>query len=279
MQPNKDLTPQEHQNLNEQLRITSREAKLRENMTVMPGAPPGIEEFFMKNIMEFEDKISSQPTTTIAELLSKYDLPKLDGLTEKTAKKAVTLFLKALAKENMTIDRPKMVKAKEFYRWLSEEFTKEEIRSPLGDGWSKGFIYTEMVPEGPDAMDFMVRTCLEDLFRLESDLNPWTFEDDLITKEEGDGPTQIIPSLYRYITAWRAAAVSVADYRYKPLTGIRIGENLADFTFDISYTIIRENGTHDAFSGPGTAKLVYDGSYWSIRNISFPGFKMPELPQ
>lgn len=135
------LNSQELQNLDEQLRITSREAEIVENMAIMPGAPPGLTEAFMKNIMDFED------------------------------------------------------------RWDAE--------------------------------------------------------------------------LARYVTAWREAIRTVAEYRYNPVTGIRIDEELAEFTFDLAYALVRKDSRREEFSGRGLARLVYDGTYWGIRDIRSPGFEMP----
>ncbi|MCX8211476.1 MAG: hypothetical protein OTI34_10540 [Lewinella sp.] len=47
------------------------------------------------------------------------------------------------------------------------------------------YIYNERSPEGPDAMNFMVETCVDGLFQLGCDFNLWIFEDDLIVEEKG----------------------------------------------------------------------------------------------
>lgn len=277
MEPNKDLTPQEEQNLNEQLRIASREAEIRENMGILPGAPAGLADEFMKSIIDFETRFAEQSVGTVGDYLKEHEFQDAEKLTEEEAENAINSLLNVLAESRIFIDDPQMTSAKDYYRWLCEDFVKQEITMPLGDGWNMNFLYNELVPDGPDAMNFTVTTCLEDLFRLDSQSNPWTFEDQLITKEEGDGPTEVQPALTRYITAWREAIDSVTEYRYTPVAGVRVGENLGDFTFNIAYTVIREDGRMEEFNGAGAARLVYDGCYWSIRNICFPSFEMPTL--
>jgi hypothetical protein len=150
---------------------------------------------------------------------------------------------------------------------------------PVGGGWHMGYIYTELVPEGPDAMNFTLNTCLDALFRLDWDFRPSTFESDLLVKIKDDFHSQLWPAGHRYVSAWRDAIRTVEAYKYTPVAGVRIDEELADFTFEVAYTLVRENGSRDEFNGNGTARLVYDGCYWSIRSIKFPGFEMPELPQ
>jgi hypothetical protein len=281
MQHNKNLTPQEQQNLEEQLRITSREAEIRENMVVFPGPPAAEDESrndaFIKNIMAFEDKWDTQRPTAVGKMLEEHAILEAEKLTEEEAENAIVKLLSALAKNNIGIDRPEMVSAKEFYRWLCEDFVKQEITVPIGDGWNMNYSYSELVPEGPDAMNFMVKSCVDGLFRLNGDFDPWIFEDKLIVREEGDYATVVLPALRRYIASWRDAIRTVAAYEYMPVAGVRISEDLAGFTFHVASILVREDGRRDEFSGRGTARLVYDGEHWSIRTIDFPGFEMPDL--
>jgi hypothetical protein len=282
MQHNKNLTPQEQQNLEEQLSITSREAEIRENMVVFPGPPAASDEAlndaFLKNIMDFEHKWNTQLPTSVGTMLGGFTFLDAQKLTEREAENAIVDFFAALAKNNVSIDRPEMASAKEFYHWLCNDFIKQKINVPVGNGWTANYIYNELVPEGPDAMNFMVKTCVDGLFQLDYDFNPWIFEDGLIVREEDDYLTEVLPVLHRYITAWRDAIRTVVAYQYTLVAGVRVGEALADFTFNVAGTLVREDGRHDEISGSGTARLVYDGCHWSIRSINFPSFKMPTIP-
>jgi hypothetical protein len=125
--------------------------------------------------------------------------------------------------------------------------------------------------------NFMVKTCVDGLFQLGCDFNLWIFEDDLIVEEKGDYATEMLPTLDRYINAWCEAIHTVAGYQYTPVAGVRIGEELANFTFDVACILVREDGRREEFSGNGMARLVYDGCHWSIGGICFPGFAL-ELP-
>ena len=66
--------------------------------------------------MNFEEKWNTQLPTSVGTVLGEYTFLDAEKLTEEEAESAIVDLLNVLAKNNVRIDTPEMVSAKEFYR-------------------------------------------------------------------------------------------------------------------------------------------------------------------
>ena len=272
------LTPEESAAAEAQLRLATHETTVIEELGLPPGDDLGTFDPAFSDgcdIHEREARADAAPKTTVGRyLLPHYTFKDSSKMTDAEVDAAINECLLTMSSLGFSIDQPEIVPPREFYAWLESDFMNHEMSILLGGGWSTGFIYNELVPDGPDAVNFWVKEFVDHLFERSTYSEPNAHVDSAYNKETANS---YLPELLEnYIRAWRGGFRSLEKFEYVPLS-VAYHDDSHDkgtFYFTLSYTVTREGGRVETLSGPGEAQIVKAYGFPSIEGIFFAGFEL-----
>ena len=278
MHPNTQLTPEENAAVEAQLRLATHEATVIEQLGLLldddaslfdPSVSDGCD------VHERQARSDAAPRTTVGKyLLPHYTFKDTSKMTDGEVDAAITECLMTMESLGFGIDQPQIVPPREFYAWLESDFMNHEMSILLGGGWFSGFIYDELVPDGPDAVNSWVEQFIDYLFERKTYSEPNAHVDSAYDKETT--ASYLPESLENYIRAWRGGFRSLEEFEYVPLS-VTYHDDRHDqgtFYFTLSYTVTREDGRLETLSGPGEAQIVKAYGFPAIEGISFAGFAL-----
>ena len=267
--------PEENMRMENELLQLKLKAELGAETYISGNFPPSVENDFLKNVLAFENSFSNASMKNIFELLEKPGyLPdtELDDTGIESALEALFVLMK---KKQINLDFSGAYESRTKYKFITEEFFKEEVSDNMIPGMIWHFNYEEYHPNHKmdienKTMSFISAWINQKIANDYLDLaetfimpNGQIFRKDEITNK--------IKNMCKSFPEFKDCLYNIdkVDYELQNDIGMGFAEGI------IKYNAISRSQEKIAIEGQFKFYFTLDFNSWSIFYFIFPGFEFP----
>ncbi|MDR3694171.1 hypothetical protein [Mucilaginibacter sp.] len=275
--PDKPLSDDPEENLrmeNELLRLKLK-AELGAESHHISNIDPGIENEFLKNVLAFEQNFSNAKEASVYDLVGKPSFKKADELTDAQVEAALAEIIDLLTANNIKVyfGDADEYNGRTKYLFITEELFDHETTFMPIPGMTTCFDYEEFHPNHKKDIENRAMEFLSEWFKKSLNEKSWELANEFILPDRQIlSKATVAAQLSRVFdsyTAFKNEKYKIIDigYQLNDDTGIGHAEG------GVRYDGVLENGEIVTFGGPFKLYMTYEGGWWCIFHIVFPGFE------
>lgn len=278
----KDTTPDlPGENEEENLRMENELIKLKMQAEfgaqsfAAPGMDPALENFFLRNVSEFEKNHRIVPTK-VYEMLGRPVFKKASELSDVELSIELDRLVKFLEEKYMAVYFDE-VNNRTRYRFITEELFEHESTFKPMPGMTTCYNYEEFHPNHEKDIRQQAEGFIEQWFKQSLDERSWELGNEFILPDRRIlAKADVVKQCRNIFDAYKA----FVDCHYKI---IDIGFQVDDETQMghaegmVKYDAMLENGEQARIGGVFKLYMSLDCGWWNIVHIVFPGFNYPQL--
>jgi len=238
--------------------------------------PPEIENQFLKNVLAFEQAHTNTEYTTVYERIGKPAYRPANELTKEEMEAASQLLLTLMEEQQINLDFCDGPYDDEIvYRFITEEFFKQEVEKAPVDGMNSCFIYEDFHPNHTADIAKRAHEFLQNFFTAAFNEHSIELADDVITAD-GQQLTKeaLLKKMHLYFDAYEhftndAWTIPTIDYKLQEVegTGMGFAEGMC------KYDALLDNKEALHFEGPYKIYMRLEYGLWQVFYFVLPGFK------
>ena len=275
--PDKPLSDDPEENLrmeNELLRLKLK-AELGAESHHISNIDPGIENEFLKNVLAFEQNFANAKAAKVYDLVGKPAFIKAVDLTDEQVEAALEEISDLLSENNIEIyfgDNDEYDNRTK-YQFITEELFDHETTFMPMPGMTTCFDYEEFHPNHKKDIENRAMGFLSEWFKKSLNEKSWELANEFILPDrqilsKADVAAQLT-RIFDSFTAFKNEKYKFFDVGFQLTDGTGIGHAEGG----VRYDAILENGEIVKFGGPFKLYMTYEGGWWCIFHIVFPGFE------
>ena len=236
---------------------------------------PEIENAFLKNVMAFEQNWASAKPAKVYDLLGKPDFKRSDELDDEELEMALDQLCDLMSEKHMEVYFDDEVDSRTRYHFITEElFDHESTFIPM-EGMTTCFDYEEFHPNHKKDIERRAEEFITQWFKRTLDEKCWELAQDFIL------PDRKILSRAEVVAQCKKIFDAYTGFEDGEFKVIDVGFQLEEYTGlghaggVVKYEAGLENGETVRIGGPFKLYMAFEGGWWSIFHIIFPGFTYP----
>lgn len=269
-----DSNSEEGLNIENELLKLKMRAELGASFSEISNLPPGIENAFLKNVLNFEQEWAKSKRITIYEKLSKPVFPAEEKLKDDEITEALLKLEQLFSEHNIQVyysgDYSERIK----YKFLTEELFNEEIEDMKLSDMIMHFDYEEFHPNHKNDITLKAEKFISNWFDKNLTEEDWDLADTFIHPE---GKTMSkkevvdqIHSIFNLTGDFKEGKYKILDVDFDLMddqSGMGYVEGL------VGYKAILSTGDEEVITGPFKIYFSMEHGWWQIMHIVLPGFE------
>ena len=220
---------------------------------------PVIENKFLNNIEEFEEAFENCKQVALYDFIGRPAFRNIAAIPEDELESELKKMFQVLNENNISLDCICDVEDSELYRFITEEFFKQEMDDVRIKDMMHCFIYEDFHPNHRYNIENDCEEFIKGIFNLED-----KYFDSGIIDENG-----FKARLENFRSAFSGFVVN--EFRVLSVDfNTETGE--AEFYLDFTAVIDKESGNCQ-YSGKGKVEVLFRYGYWYISSVELPGLK------
>lgn len=270
----------DHSNARDDLHMENEFLKLK--LTAEHGAvtggidniPPELQNEFLRNIIQFEEAHATARQVTIRQLLGNPKVRMESDLTDVEVTRALKKLIGQLTSKNIVIEFLGNYDDRTRYRFISDEFMKQETDDLVVPGLTTHFLYEEFHPN--HRLDIQNRSLefLNGWFDQNLDKTSWELADDFILPNRRTIKcSRVIETLKEFFECYHRfidCTYTIENIHFEFNAAVGMGSAQGH----VAYTGVLDNAENIVFEGEFKLFLCCEYGWWSICYFIFPGFEV-----
>lgn len=263
------LSPEDEQRIENELKALNLELNFgATHFHASDDAPPELIGRFLDNVTRFHEAKARGELVPIHRFAKIGKLPPADALQESELEPRIQALLHKLTSRSVMIDRPAHLSARDYYRFLTEEFLNELIPDQFVPGMINGFVYNELRHDSPAFICDHVEETLLDLLHLESEFRGEWISKHCRNQTKAISKAEALKSIHRFRARYRAITLLA----FQPAQILPTHDALYLF-FGIAWEgLPAKGGEPERYEGPGVSQIAWEEGEWRVEGIMMPGF-------
>ncbi len=265
--------PEENLRMENELLRLQMKAELGAESHTVSDIDPEIENAFLKNVMAFQRNFATTKPTKIFDLAGRPAFKKCDELNDERLENALQEVTDLLSAHNIEVYFGEGYDNRTQYRFITEELFEHETSFLPVPGMVTHFDYEEFHPNHKKDIEHQALGFITGWFERSLDERSWELahhfilpDRKIMSREEIAAQLKNIFEAYPKFTG-EHYVIQEVGFQLQDDGGLGHAEGM------IKYNAVLEDGATIAFNGPFKLYMSYEGGYWSIFHIVFPGFK------
>jgi hypothetical protein len=266
------LDPEENLRMENQLTELKLNAEFGAKTFLGDDIPENIKRIFLKNVMEYENKISQAEETTIFEILGSQPFQSEASLEDDQVRQSLQEVTDMLLLKNIVIDFGGSYDSRTKYKFITEELFEESILHAGVPGMIMHFIYEEFHPDHKADLESKARKFIAAWFEKDVDKLLWELTDHLIISEgitlSKEKVKEKFHNTFERYTRFSECKYVLGDINFEASddSGIACTEGI------VSYNALMENTEAIAIQGCFKLYFTLEYGWWDICFFVMPGF-------
>lgn len=240
------------------------------------GLPPEIENRFLKNVLEFEQRISTAKPVKVYDSIGKPDYIKADALRPEQAEQELARIEKLLAAHGIAVDFIRPRDALFRYRFITEEFFQMETWDVHLPGLMKCYVYEEFHPDHEITLRNHTATIVSAWLNRSLSAMKYHLCKNFMVPDGGLYPREkalarLQQALDQY-AAFEHTQYSIDGILIFPRPGKLPVKALAHVDGTMKFVAVLKNGSRKTINGPFRVYYACEQDRWECFFIYVPGF-------
>jgi hypothetical protein len=265
--------PEENLRMENELLRLKLKAELGAEPYNVTNVEPEIENEFLKHILAFEHNFAQSKPAKVYDLLGKPGFKKSDELNDDLIEQALQQIIDLLAEKNMEVYFGEGYDSRTKYHFITEELFDHETTFLPMPGMTTHFDYEEFHPNHKKDIESRALEFLSEWFKQSFNKRSWELADHFILPDRKIlSKSEVVIQLKRIFDAYTAFTdekyiIKDIGFQLEEGTGLGHAEGM------VKYNAVLENGEKITIGGPFKLYMTFEGGWWSIFHIIFPGFE------
>lgn len=269
--------PEQNMRMENQLLELKLQAEFGAKTSLNADLPAGIENQFLKNVLEFENSLSQSEEAKVCEILGnppwKSEMELEDAEIEKYLAQLIVLMLT----KDIALDFINEYDTRTKYKFITEELFEESVFHMGIPGMVMHFIYEEFHPNHRSDLESKAIKFISAWFDKDTDKILWELSDNINLSGgpawSKDRMADKFKKIFDSYTTFSDCKYFITDIHFK-LDG---DAGLGYVEGGVRYSPIIGNVEAITIQGPFKLDFALEYDWWNIYNFVFPGFESMEI--
>jgi len=242
------------------------------------GLPPDIENQFLKNIMEFENRNGDAKSFTVFDLLDKPDFEDEKDLNDERFETEYSRLNSLLQDHGIDVSFNRERDDRFKYNFITKELFEHQTTFMPVKGMVTGFLYEEFHPDHELDITNLTNRFLNDFFERSLDVDTYYIDEQIIHPEGKAIPREEI--IKRFLSMYEAIpefentsfVIENQDFELQQKDDAETGMGFSEGT--IQYDAIFRGGERKKINGPFKIYFALEWDCWTICFFYLAGYNV-----